>query len=135
MIARIPMNKALSIVLIIVATDPAYAGWIKPHTVLVRELMGLPVLTIQTSEGARRFLLDTGSNISTMDIQEEKDVTLRVAGKKFTLRFRPTRTEVFRKFEALLPADEHVDGILGSDFLHHFRRVSFDFEESLVSFE
>jgi len=129
------MNKTLSIVLIIVATHPLYAGGRKPHTVFIRELLGMPVLTIQTSEGARRFVLDTGSNISTMDIQEEKDLTLRVAGKKFTLLFRPTRTQVFRQFQVRLPPGEHVDGILGSDFMRHFRRVSFDFEESLVSFE
>jgi hypothetical protein len=133
--AQITMNKAFSIVLIIVATDPLYAGGRKPHTVLIRELLGMPVLTIQTSEGARRFVLDTGSNISTMNIKAEKELRLRVAGKEFTLRFRPTRTEVFHEFEALLPPGEHVDGILGSDFMRHFRRVSFDFEESLVSFE
>jgi hypothetical protein len=133
--ARINMNKALSIVLIIVAADPLSAAGRKPHTVLIRELLGMPVLTIQTSEGARRFVLDTGSNISTMNIKEEKNLTLRVAGKEFTLRFRPTRTDVFREFEALLPPDEHVDGILGSDFMRHFRHVSFDFNGSLVSFE
>jgi hypothetical protein len=132
---QIFMSKALSIVLVIVVTEPLCGGWSRPHTLFIRELMGLPVLTVQTSEGARCFLLDTGSNISTMDIQEEKDLTLRVAGKKFTLRFRPTQTAVFRKFEALLPPGERVDGILGSDFMHHFRRVSFDFEESIVSFD
>lgn len=63
------------------------------------------------------------------------DLDLSVAGKQFTIRFRPTQTEMFREYEALLPPTQHVDGILGSDFMRHFRHVVFDFKDSLVSFD
>jgi hypothetical protein len=39
----------------------------------------------------------------------------------------PTQTDVFDYFEAMLPPTERVDRILGSDFMRHFCRVSFDF--------
>jgi hypothetical protein len=32
-------------------------------------VLGMPVITVETSQGKRRFVLDTGSNISTMDIK------------------------------------------------------------------
>jgi hypothetical protein len=95
----------------------------------------MPVITIHTSEGKKRFVLDTGSAISSMDINCDKALNLSVAGKQFTVQFRPTQTKVFFEFEALLPPTEHVDGILGSDFMRHFRHVTFDFNGCLVSFD
>ena len=129
------MRKFLSIAMALALTAPLYAGRSKPQTLPMDELLGMPIITVQTSLGKRRFVLDTGSNISTMNIRTEKDLLLEVAGKQFTVRFRPTQTEVFHKFEALLPPSEHVDGILGSDFMRHFRHVVFDFQGGIVSFE
>jgi hypothetical protein len=111
------------------------AGPHKPITIVFDNVLGMPVITIQTSQGKRRFVLDTGSNISTMNLKKEKALCVSVAGKKFTQRFKPTQTQVFDEFRAMLPSTEHVDGILGSDFMRHFRHVIFDFRGSLVSFD
>ena len=129
------MKKALSIVVVLMLSRPLYAGRSKPTTLIFDEVLGMPIIRIRTSQGERRFVLDTGSSISTMDIKTEEELILNVAGKQFTLRFRPTQTEVFHEFEAALPPTEHVDGILGSDFMRHFRHVIFDFRGSLVTFE
>jgi hypothetical protein len=80
-------------------------------------------------------VLDTGSNISTMNLKTEETLRLSVAGKGFALQFKPTQTHMFDEFEAMLPRTERVDGILGSDFMRHFHHVVFDFKGSLVSFD
>ena len=129
------MKKALSIVIVLMLSNPLYAGRSKPTILILDEVLGMPIISIRTSQGERRFVLDTGSAISTMDIKTDKELILSVAGKQFALRFRPTQTEVFHEFEALLPPTEHVDGILGSDFMRHFRHVIFDFNGGLVIFE
>ncbi len=129
------MKRPLSIMVAFLLSSPAYPRGNKPHTFIFEEVLGMPVVTIQTAEGKRRFVLDTGSVISSMDITRDKELNLSVAGKQFTVRFRPTQTQVFHQFETLLPPTEHVDGILGSDFMRHFRRVTFDFKGCLVSFE
>jgi hypothetical protein len=107
----------------------------KPKKVNFDEVLGMPVITVQTSRGRKRFVLDTGSSISTMDVKTEKTLSVSVAGKRFTVRFKPTQTEVFDEFRAMLPPTERVDGILGSDFMRHFHHVVFDFKGSLISFE
>jgi hypothetical protein len=129
------MKRPLSIMVAFLLSSPVYPGGNKPTTVTFEEVLGMPVVTIQTAEGKRRFVLDTGSVISSMDIERDKELNLTIAGKQFTVRFRPTQTKVFHEFEALLPSTEHVDGILGSDFMRHFRHVTFDFNGRLVSFE
>jgi hypothetical protein len=67
-----------------------YASRREPKTLVFEEVLGMPVITIQTSQGKRRFVMDTGSNISTMDGKAERELRLRVAGKNFTVRFKPT---------------------------------------------
>jgi hypothetical protein len=129
------MKCVLTTVVALMMTSPLYAGRHKPKTLNFDEVLGMPIITIRTSQGDRRFVLDTGSNISTMDVKTERELILSVAGKQFTVRFKPTQTPVFREFEAMLPPTEHVDGILGSDFMQHFRHVTFDFKDSWVSFE
>jgi hypothetical protein len=129
------MKKRLTLMMVLVFSNPLYAGRRKPATLIFDEVLGMPILTVQTSQGKRRFVLDTGSNISTMNIKTEKKLTISLAGKRFTVRFEPTQTDVFGEFEALLPPDKSVDGILGSDFMRHFRHVNFDFKDRLVSFE
>jgi len=129
------MKKPISIMVALMLSGPVYARGNKPHTVVFDKVLGMPVITIHTSEGKKRFVLDTGSAISSMDINSDKGLNLSIAGKQFTVRFRPTQTEVFHEFEALLPPTEHVDGILGSDFMRHFRHVTFDFNDCLVSFD
>jgi hypothetical protein len=129
------MKKPLCIMVALVLSGPVYAGGNKPHTLTFDEVLGMPVITIHTSQGKRRFVLDTGSVISSMDINRDKELNLSVAGKQFTVRFRPTQTKVFHEFEAMLPPTEHVDGILGSDFMRHFRHVTFDFKGCLVTFD
>jgi hypothetical protein len=129
------MKMPLSIVVAFVLTSPVYAGGDKHHTLTFDKVLGMPVVTIRTSQGNRRFVLDTGSVISSMDINRDKELELRVAGREITVRFRPTQTKVFREFEAMLPPTERVDGILGSDFMRHFRHVTFDFNGCLVSFD
>jgi len=130
------MNKPLSVVLaFIFLSGPLYARGNKPRTLVFDELLGMPVITVQTSQGKRRFVLDTGSVISSMDIRADQELKVSVAGQRFTVRFRPTQTEVFHQFEALLPSTEHVDGILGSDFMRHFRYIRFNFKDCLVTFE
>jgi hypothetical protein len=129
------MKKPLSVMVALMLSGPVYAGGNKRHTVTFDELLGMPVITIHTSAGKKRFVLDTGSAISSMDINSDKGLNLSIAGKQFTVRFRPTQTKVFHEFEALLPPTEHVDGILGSDFMRHFRHVTFDFNDCLVSFD
>jgi hypothetical protein len=133
--AEIVMKKPISIMVVLMLSGPVYARGNKPHIVVFDKVLGMPVITIHTSEGRKRFVLDTGSAISSMDINRDKALNLSVAGKQFTVQFRPTQTEVFFKFEALLPPTEHVDGILGSDFMRHFRHVTFDFNGCLVSFD
>lgn len=129
------MKKSLLLIAALMLSSPLYAARRKPKTFVFDEVIGMPIITIQTSEGKRRFVLDTGSNISTMDIKTEKKLRLLVAGKQFTMRFEPTQTGVFQEFKAELPPTERVDGILGSNFLQHFRHVTFDFKDRLVSFE
>ena len=129
------MKKPLCIMVALVLSGPVYAGGNKPHTLTFDEVLGMPVITIHTSQGKKRFVLDTGSVISSMDINRDKELNLSVAGKQFTVRFRPTQTKVFHEFEAMLPPTEHVDGILGSDFMRHFRHVTFDFKGCLVTFD
>ena len=129
------MRKALTIIAAIALSTSLDAAPHKPITVSFQEVMGMPIITVRTSQGKRRFVLDTGSAISTMDILEARELSLSVGNKQFKVRFLPTQTPVFREFEAALPSTEHVDGILGSDFMRHFRQVSFDFNHGLVSFE
>jgi hypothetical protein len=129
------MKRSLSLIIALMLPGLLYAGGHKPKTLLFDEVLGMPIITVRTSQGKRRFVLDTGSNISTMDVATEKELTLSVAGKRFRLRFRPTQTEVFHQFKALLPLTERIDGILGSDFMRHFRHVSFDFKGFMVSFD
>jgi len=130
------MKKTLAVVFTLMLSSPLCAGRRKPTTTVnFDEVLGMPVITVETSQGKRRFVLDTGSNISTMDIKTEKELGLSVAGKQFKVRFRPTQTEMFREFEAMLPPEEHVDGILGSDFMRHFHHVAFDFKGGSVSLE
>jgi hypothetical protein len=125
----------LSLILAFTLPGSLTAARHKPKTLVFDEVLGMPVITVQTSQGKRRFVLDTGSNISTMNVKKAKKLSLSVAGKRFTLRFKPTQTEVFNDFEARLPPTQRVDGILGSDFMRHFRHVIFDFKGSLVSFD
>ena len=132
---RSAVRVAISMVVALMLSGELYAGRAKSKTLVFDEVLGMPIITVQTSQGKRRFVLDTGSNISTMDIRKETDLSLSIAGKRFTIRFRPTQTEMFHAFEALLPPTQHVDGILGSDFMRHFRHVVFDFKDSLVSFD
>ena len=129
------MKRALALLAALMLSSPLSAARHKPETLIFDEVLGMPIITVQTSQGKRRFVLDTGSNISTMDIEIEQELRLNVAGKQFNLRFKPTQTEMFHEFEASLPPTEHVDGILGSDFMRHFHHVSFDFKGSLVSLE
>ena len=129
------MKKPLSIVVALMLSGPVYAGGNKPHTLSFDEVLGMPVVTIPTSQGKKRFVLDTGSVVSSMDINSDRKLNLSVAGKQFTVLFRPTQTIVFHEFEAMLPPGEHVDGILGSDFMRHFHHVTFDFQSCLVSFD
>lgn len=129
------MKKLLSIILAFGLSTPLAAGGDKRSTVIFEEVLGMPIITVHTSQGKKRFVLDTGSAISSMDIDIDRELTVSVGGKRFQVRFRPTQTKVFHEFEALLPPGEQVDGILGSDFMRHFRHVSFDFNGSLVSFE
>jgi hypothetical protein len=130
------MKKPLSLIAVLLTiASSLHASQKELKTLVFDDVLGMPVITVHTSQGTKRFVLDTGSNISTMDIATEKKLKLRLAGKQFTVRFKPTHTEVFRKFEAMLPPAEHVDGILGSDFMRHFHHVTFDFKGSLVSFE
>jgi hypothetical protein len=129
------MKKPLSILVAFMLSGPVYAGRNKPHTLIFDDVLGMAVITIRTSQGKKRFVLDTGSVVSSMDINRDKELKISVAGKQFTVRFRPPQTKVFYDFEALLPPTEHVDGILGSDFMRHFRRVTFDFHDGLVSFD
>ena len=129
------MKRALAILAALMLSSNLCPARHKPKTLIFDEVLGMPIITVQTSQGKRRFVLDTGSNISTMDIEGEQELKLSVAGKQFKLRFRPTQTEMFHEFEASLPPTEHVDGILGSDFMRHFHHVSFDFKGCLVSLE
>jgi hypothetical protein len=129
------MKQPISIMVALMLSGPVHARGNKPRTVVFDKVLGMPVITIHTSEGKKRFVLDTGSAISSMDINSDKGLSLSIAGKQITVRFRPTQTEVFHEFEALLPPTEHVDGILGSDFMRHFRHVTFDFNDCLVSFD
>ena len=129
------IKRALAILAALVLSSPLGAARHKPETLTFDDVLGMPIITVQTSQGKRRFVLDTGSNISTMDIEIEQELRLNVAGKQFNLRFEPTQTEMFHEFEASLPPTEHVDGILGSDFMRHFHHVSFDFKGSLVSLQ
>ena len=129
------MNKSLSLIVALMLTSPVYAGRHKRKTLNLDDALGMPVVTLQTSRGRKRFILDTGSNISTMNVKAEKKLSVSVAGKQFTVRFKPTQTTEFDKFEAMLPPPKHVDGILGSDFMRHFHNVRFDFKGGLVSFE
>ena len=130
------MKKTLAVAFALMLSSPLYAGRRKPKTTLIFDgVLGMPIVTVETSQGKRRFVLDTGSNISTMDIKAEKELILSVGSKQFKVRFRPTQTVEFREFEASLPPEEHVDGILGSDFMRHFHHVAFDFGGSSVSLE
>jgi hypothetical protein len=129
------MKRALAVLAALMLSSPLCAARHKPETLIFDEVLGMPIITVQTSQGKRRFVLDTGSSISTMDIERDQELRLSVAGKQFDLRFRPTQTEIFHEFEAALPPTEHVDGILGSDFMRHFHHVSFDFKGCLVSLE
>jgi hypothetical protein len=130
------MKSSLRLTFALLLASSLYAaGPHRPITIVFDNVLGMPVITIETSQGKRRFVLDTGSNISTMNIKKEKALSVSVAGKKFTQKFKPTQTQAFDEFRAMLPSAEHVDGILGSDFMGHFHRVIFDFRGDLVSFE
>ncbi len=129
------VNKAVILMVALTTSGSLYAGGRKTKIIIFDEVIGMPIVSIKTSDGKKRFVLDTGSNISTMNIRAEKSLSVSLAGKQFTLKFEPTQTEVFNRFQAMLPPSERVDGILGSDFMRHFHRVTFDFKGSMVSFE
>ena len=74
------MKKPLSIMVAFMLSVPVYAGGNKHHTLTFDKVLGMPVITIHTSQGTKRFALDTGSVISSMDINSDKDLNLSVAG-------------------------------------------------------
>jgi hypothetical protein len=129
------MKRPWSILVALVLSSPVCAGGNKQMTLSFEVWFGMPVITVQTSQGEKLFVLDTGSAISSMDIKRDKELNVSVAGKQFTVRFRPTQTKVFYEFEALLPPGKHVDGILGNDFMRHFRHVDFNFKDCVVTFD
>ncbi len=128
------MRNALILSIVLMLPGSLYAGGRKPKVFVFDEVLGMPILAIRTSQGKKRFVLDTGSNISTMDLKGEEKLSVSVAGRHFTVKFEPTQTAAFGELQALLPATERVDGILGSDFMRHFHNITFDFKGSLVSF-
>lgn len=128
------LEKPLTLIVALILPGSLYPAPRNSKTLVLDEVLGLPIIAVHTSQGEKRFVLDTGSNISSMNVKTAKKLELRVAGKHFTVRFEPTQTKVFDDFESLIPATERVDGILGSDFMRHFRRVVFDFKGCLVSF-
>jgi len=70
------MKKPLCVVVALLLSGPVYAGGNKRHTVTFDELLGMPVITIHTSAGKKRFVLDTGCAISSMDISSDKGLNL-----------------------------------------------------------
>jgi hypothetical protein len=89
---------------------------------------GLIIVRVKTSAGNLRLLADTGSNATTLDeISLRGSLLIKVKDYKVLVRPYPTQTAVFAQFNATVPREQRLDGILGQDFFSQFSSVAFDY--------
>ena len=89
---------------------------------------GLVIVRVETNSGSLRLLADTGSNATTLDhISPPRKLVIKV--KSYVLSVKPyaTQTAVFAQFNATVPKQKRLDGVLGEDFFSQFSSVAFDY--------
>jgi len=93
------------------------------------------VIAVDSLKGELHMMIDTGSNISTMDKGRKYQKEIEVAGIK--VRIQPTTTPVFAQFNELRQRQgkSTLDGILGQDFLARFSSVDIDYTRQQIIFE
>lgn len=89
---------------------------------------GLIVVRVETSSGNLRLLADTGSNATTLDeISPPRKLVIKVRSYVVSVKPYPTQTVVFAQFNATVPNEQRLDGVLGQDFFSQFSSVTFDY--------
>ncbi len=89
---------------------------------------GLVIVQIKTSAGNLRMVADTGSNVTSLDqFSPPGDLAIKLKDIKLVVKPSPTHTPVFGQFNAAVPKERRVDGILGEDFFSQFSTVAFDY--------
>lgn len=88
---------------------------------------GLIVVQVETSAGRLRLLADTGSNATTLDkISVPRNLLIKVGRNVVSVAPYFTQTPVFAQFNATVPKEQRLDGVLGQDFFSQFSSVAFD---------
>lgn len=89
---------------------------------------GLAIVQLQTSAGHLRLLADTGSNATTLDhTTPPGKLVIWARGYAVSVKAYPTQTAVFAQFNATVPKEQRLDGVLGQDFFSQFSSVTFDY--------
>jgi len=89
---------------------------------------GLAVVQVRTSTGYLRLLADTGSNATTLNATTPPgNLVIKLRDYELLVKPYPTQTPVFDKFNATLPKEQRLDGVLGQDFFSQFSIVAFDY--------
>jgi hypothetical protein len=89
---------------------------------------GLVIVRVETSSGSLRLLADTGSNATTLDnISPPRTLAIRVKSRSISVKPYPTQSPVFAQFNATVPKEQRLDGVLGEDFFSQFSSVTFDY--------
>jgi hypothetical protein len=97
---------------------------------------GMFVCKLPTPQRTLQVIVDSGSNVSIFPAAKHKIRVLDSKGKTF-LQLKPTDPAhpVVEDYNRQVGAHDRVDGIIGEDVLHKFRRVTFNFQRKTVEFE
>jgi hypothetical protein len=91
-------------------------------------LEGLAIVQVKTSVGNLRLLADTGSNATTLnEIIPRGGLVIKFKDYELLVKPYPIQTPVFAMFNAAVPKEQRLDGILGQDFFSQFSSVAFDY--------
>jgi len=126
---RIPRFATIGL-LALTLSVPAMARHKDSGVVIVEfeVLEGLIIVRVKTSAGDLRLLADTGSNATTLDkISLPGNLLIKVKDFNVLVRPYPTQTAVFAQFNATVPREQRLDGVLGQDFFSQFSSVAFDY--------
>lgn len=89
---------------------------------------GLVIVQVQTSAGNLRLLADKGSNATTLDkMSPPPKLVIKLKGFPVSVKPHPTQTVVFAQFNASVPKEQRLDGVLGQDFFSQFTSLAFDY--------
>jgi hypothetical protein len=119
---------ATLILLALTLPMPAMARHKDAVTLEFEVIEGLPIVQVKTSAGNLRLLADTGSNATTLDrVSARGSLAIEVKDCKVLVKPYATQTPVFAEFNASVPKEQRLDGVLGQDFFSQFSSVAFDY--------